>query len=345
MAVLYLDSFGHYATAQIGRKWHTGGSPTIVTGSLAPNFQALQFGTVNDVVWQVLANQTTLTVGFRMKTAALPAGSNNVLCWFGNGGSNQGGLTLSNTGVVSYRSGNNSGTILGSSAAGAITAGAFHYVELKVFFSGISGTVDVHVDGTSVISLVSQNTDPLVAGHANTPIWGQTNSGSGGWITWAISDLYITSSPTVHNSGILGPLTVEATYPDGSGAETQWQKGGSSPAATNWQSVSEHPPDDNTAYVWSGTPGNSDTYAIGVLSVSGVAIVAVQTVHCAEIATAGVSKIQPIVRVSGVDYLGFLWTVTGAYTFLPSQYDTDPSTSLAWAVPPASYEWGTYLNS
>jgi hypothetical protein len=56
------------------------------------------------------------------------------------------------TGVLEVRRGTVSGTVLASSAAGAVTAGAWFYVEVKVKLHDTIGTVEARVNGVQVIA-------------------------------------------------------------------------------------------------------------------------------------------------------------------------------------------------
>lgn len=345
MAVLFLDSFSHYDSSMIGRKWNFTGSPTIVTADRGAPFGAMQFNGSADAVFKTFVPVNNPTAGVGIKVLALPLGSNNVLIAWSHNGTPQTCLTLSSTGALSTRTGGAAGAVIGTSAAGVITAGAYHYVESQPLAGAVFGTHTVNVDGVQVIAPTLSNTQPDPSGTYNELFFGTDAAGAGGWSTWQMGDFYALDTLGTVNTTFLGPVVVEALRVGGPGADADWQIAGTVPALTNWDSVDEVPPDDLVTIVQSHTVGDTDTYQVDTPSITPSQVLCVQPVYCCQSATPGLSTFAVAVNngVSGTTTDTLF--PNSSFTFVPSVLNFDPFTSLPWANDPSLYLWGQQLLS
>ena len=192
------------------------------------------------------------------------------------------------------------------------------------------------MDGVSFLSLSGINTRSSAASQIGSVILGAYSGGSGLTIYW--DDYYIANTSGSLNNTFLGPISVLAMLPTGNGTTDQWTIGGSSPAATNWQSVNENPPNDGVTFVHDGNVGDIDRYtfptiasAYPALSIGTIFAVVVnmraeldipgtRAIRAAVLssATLGTSASDLSLTTSWADYQGVL--------------ETDPATSAQWLV-------------
>lgn len=114
---------------------------------------------------------------------------------------------------------------------------------------------------------------------------------------WSFDDLAIDSAATYPSPGKIYTL-----FPAAAGFSAQWTIGGSSPAATNWQSVNSNPPDDAVTFVSSTTGGQIDLYKLtnpGLGSTDTVNYVAVNLRTTNNSATTNVGVSPVLMKTSG----------------------------------------------
>ena len=142
--------------------------------------------------------------------------------------------------------------LLGSTTGVNINANTWYYVEAKVKCHASAGTVDVHVDGVSRLSLSSQNTQ--AGSHAYHDRVGLCVGYSSGY--YYLDDIYVCDATGTINNGFLGVRRVVALYPSGDSATVQWTPSG---AGTHASLVNEAQ-DSESGYVESATVGQADVW-------------------------------------------------------------------------------------
>jgi hypothetical protein len=162
---------------------------------------------------------SSFTVGFALYVPSLPNTLNTDGDCFINlksGLTFMVGLKLINTGAlyVQRNTAVATGTSLGNTAAGVITAATWHYIELSCTISDTLGTVNLRVNGQSVLSLTNQDTRNGTPTTVDTIQIGALNGGRGG--QHIIDDLYVTDSVTP-----LGEQRIETLYPSADTAQKQ----------------------------------------------------------------------------------------------------------------------------
>lgn len=328
MALRWLDSFQHYATADIAAKYtSTTGTVGIVAavgrrgGSTlrAPNNTS-----VASSVTKTIDAQGTWTVGAALKILRNPAGASAIaLIALLDAGTLQVDLRINGDETLSVT---RNGTVLGTTTA-RFGIGYYQYLELKVVISDTVGTVEVRIDGTSVLSLSSQDTKNTANATAN-----QIRVGTGAaatvttTLTWG--DLYICDGTGGVNDTFLGDIRVDAFLPSGNGNSSQLA-GSDGNSTDNYLLADESTPNGDTDYLSSATIGNKDTYAFSDISYTPTAIVGIQTVLSAKI-DSGARSLAACVRSGGTDYDGATVALTTSYVFYPEIRQVDPATALAW---------------
>lgn len=226
MSLLFTDSFDLYNT--LSQKYDTvNGSPSISTTSPRTGAQSMKTTGSGQYVQKNITLAQTLICGVGVDLVSGSPGVFNIFTLL-DGATPQVAITCDGSGhLLAYRSspGIGGNVLLGTSSA-AMTYGTYHYIEAKVKVDSTTGTVDIHVDGISFLSLSGQNTQvtafPQVGGVA-LGTW----SGGGSITAMYWDDFYICDSTGSFNNTFLGPTSVLAILPTGNGTSDQWTIGGS----------------------------------------------------------------------------------------------------------------------
>ena len=141
-------------------------------------------------------------------------------------------------------------TLLGTTSGAAIAVDIWFFLELKVYCHDSSGTVDVRVNESSVLSLSSIDT------RVNTVYYDS-------WRLWALSSgtvkfdhLHYLDGSGTKNNNFLGRKQVRTIFPNAVGDDDDWTP----TAGSNYECVDESVIDDLTSYVSSGISGQQDLY-------------------------------------------------------------------------------------
>lgn len=141
-------------------------------------------------------------------------------------------------------------TLLGTTSGAAIVANVWRYIELKVYTSGSAGTVDIHIDQSSVISL--SGLDTYVSSAYQTS-----------WRLWALDSgqvkfdhLHFLDGSGAKNNDFLGLKQVRTVFPGAVGDYEDWTPS----AGDNYECVDEDVIDDLTSYVSTNVSGRQDLY-------------------------------------------------------------------------------------
>lgn len=125
------------------------------------------------------------------------------------------------------------------------------YYVLDITFNNTTGIIKVYVDGNLVIDL--QNIDTTETGNNFATQFNFSDSGTDRFI----DDLYVLHGST----GVLNPvfdLRISSIFPNSAGAFTEWTP----LTGNNFQNVQNNPPDFDTTYNFTNTPGARDFYNI-----------------------------------------------------------------------------------
>lgn len=343
MALLFLDSFDHYATADIVEKWTAsntsgGNSLTINTTGGRRSSGCFRWQNGNNsseraaISKQLAPADATCVAGFAVAVpAGFPSTNGLQIAVILDGATDQVTLRLNSDYTLSVCRGANNGTVLGTTTA-LLTAGTFVYVEWKVLIHPSAGTVDVRVNGASVLSLTAQNT---------------RNSANSAWTVFALGvvdavfssyntnflsinydDLYVLDgSGSAPLNDFLGDCRVDARYPTAEGASSAWTP---LSGTDNALMVDETAPDDDTTYNSTATVGATDTHVMQDAPVPGATLYGVQLCLSAKKSDAGTCSLAPVVRHSGTDYPGTAFNPGTTYAYTVTPYGTNPGTSAAW---------------
>lgn len=323
MVVIFIEGFDHFSTAtQMGVKGWTVGAQGTLSADGSGRFDGRYF--------QIAAGG-----GAVGSSKNLPSTYSTVICGFAYFAT----AIVNNIDVIRLRtmggvtvcsvSHDASGHLTVKNAAGSVVAtgttvistSTWNYVELKASVNGASGTLELRLNGAAEIA-------------SNTSNNGSTNIGqiflvsNNSAMTIRFDDFYfVDTTGSAPNNTFLGDVRVETIYPTGAGSHTAWTPNG---AASNWDCVDEHTPDDDTTYNSDATPNDIDTYAFGDID-AGATVYGVQVSLYARKDDANTRQIAPVIRQSSTDYVGTTVTMGATYTFYSQLYDQDP-TPAAWTA-------------
>jgi len=352
MALLFMDSFDHYATADITEKWTAVGvlessgfatAPAIgAYGRNATSGLRTSMGAPNSVglpmCVTVAPSDNVCLVGFAFKPssfAAIAVGPSSAAAfWNANwvlsvrmNNSQLWYARLNQDGTISiFRDVSGTGTLLGTTSL-ALQAGVWTYLEFRVTVHDSTGTVDVRFNGTPAMTgLTGQNTRGTGAVNTwNAVRVGYVNAETTP-ITFDFDDLVVMDASGSYNNAFIGDVTISILNPNGAGNSTDWTPS----AGSNYQCVDEDLVNDDTDYVSSSTLNAKDLYAMEDCA-AGADIRAVQVVTAMRKGTEGPGKIKHVIRSNSTDYDSAEMGLGGtAYSFNRTIWETDPATAAAW---------------
>lgn len=202
----------------------------------------------------------------------------------------------------------------------------WYYLEVKVYCHASAGTVEVRLNGTTIMSggaLSGINTQAGAEAYYNVvSLWTSLYS--------HIDDIYICDGSGSIANDFQGVCRVLGIFPNADTATEQWTPNS---GAVHYDRVAENPPDGATTYVSSSTQAQIDLYYYPAL-VGASTIVGIQ-INSQVILQAGTSVIieSPIVSNSVIDLgpdVQVYWTAAYADTRHISM--TDPNTDAPWTI-------------
>lgn len=326
MALLFCDGFDHYATADIGKKWTTvitnGAAIEATTGRRGGG--ALMLENSSRVAKSVPAAQTMIT-GVALKSTGLsPAAlSGRALIEFHDTTGNVIHLSLyplADGSLHVYRG--QTTTFLGMTATGLVTNGAYAYIEMKAKIDDAVGTVEVRVNGTSVLTLTGIDTRNAGNAYVNSVRLGHD---VGSNVEGLFDDCYICDTSGSTNNDFLGDVRIDTLYPNADGFYSQLA---TSTGSTHYTLVDESVP-STTDYVSGGVAGLKDSYGFTDLTTT-ASVLGVQVCNLMYKDDAGSRSGANLVRSAGTDSQSATVALSTSPLYNLSVHQTDPATSAAW---------------
>jgi hypothetical protein len=326
MALLFLDSFDHYVTADLTEKWTANASMTINAAAGRNSSAGLRGVSATNNCSRALpaAAGGTMIVGVAVKVTSLSthictiaeSTGAHLQFWVPADGSIQ---VWRGAGGVGW-TGSPSGTQLAATAAGVLAQGISAHLQVKAVIHDTAGSVEIRVNGVSVLtSATTLDTRNGGTGVPNMVYLGGAND---------LDDLYVLdgTGPAPHND-FLGDCRVDARYPTAEGASSAW-----SPLSgtDNALMVDETAPDDDTTYNATATIGATDTHVVADAPVPGAALLGVQLSLSTKKTDSGTCTLVPIVRHGTTDVAGPAISPGLAYAYAVTPYALNPGTGAAW---------------
>lgn len=345
--LLFLDSFDHYAFADITTKWtqSDGGSGDISTiaavgrrstnalqlaessgnrvsirMSLVPSMPAPSGATfISGMAFRCVspfATERSNTDSENTGSGAAPVlwairSATSTLCW----------VRLNTNGTISVYRGT---TLLGTSSA-ALSQNVYHFIECKIVLHASTGTVTLRIDGATVLSLTGQNTGGTSWDEVRI---GGTTSFTTTATEWDIDDFYLADGSGSDGwADLMGDLRIDATFPNAAGSLSDFTR---STGSDQWATIDEASANGDTDYNSSGSIGDIDTLNFPNAPASGAPIRGIQLVVQARKEDAGAAGHKADVKISGVDYQGTERSPAETYSFLRECWGKNPANSSAW---------------
>ena len=197
------------------------------------------------------------------------------------------------TGQIQLRIGL-SGTLIDESDLDVWIDAQWYYLEGKLSCTN-SSDYEIRLDGETIMS--GSGVDLQAQSSAGASIvylyGGYGNSGNARY-----DDLYVCDDQGSNNNNFLGEVIVRTLLPSGAGTYTQWTP----LSGSNYENVDEESPDEDTTYNETGVLDNQDSFAMGDLPDSGVAIHGVKTRAIANKEGAGFRAMKNFVIVNSSKY-------------------------------------------
>jgi len=312
MALLFVDSFDHYASVDVTEKWTSGSGNIGAGGRRSSNAMLSITGPLRKIL---SASGATGIIGFAYYPTSFAIEQDVVR--FMDGATSHCKVVQKTDGTLAIQK--IGGAVLATTTF-AVVLNAFYYLEFRIVVHASTGAVELRIDGTSRASASGVNTQ----GGA-TATWNQIGVDSSGA---RFDDIYVLDgSGAAPWNTFIGDCRVDVCRPTGPGASAQWTPS----AGANWQCVDETPPNDDTDYTSTPTVGHVDTFAVQDAPSSGE-ILGVQVVLGMRKTDAGACSVAPVVRHAGVDQVGPNLSPATAYAFSSHIYPTNPGTSVQFTV-------------
>ena len=323
MALKWMDSFDHYATAQATLKYtNFSGGPVISAGNGRRSTQCLRMtGGTQEITTSFTPGDNTVISGFAYKPNSL---AQDVIIYVMQSGSRQMSIVLTAAGAIEVRRDNASGTLLGTSAGGVVAAGAYQYIEFKALISTTVGTCTVRVNGVTVVGPLTSlnNAQAGVSTYTGVKLAGSGTIGQCDWDDWYVMD----GTGSAPWADFLGDIRVDALMPTAEGATINWTP---STGTDNALTVDEIPPNSDTDYNSSSVTNDIDTLVCPDAPVAGATIFGIQTNIFAKKTDAGTCTIAPVIR-STSDFPQTTVAPGTSYGYFCEARQTDPNTSAQW---------------
>lgn len=325
MALLFMDGFDHYLTANLSKKYSSLSGGPDIQGSIYRNGTgALQVYNNEGCRIDGIGNQTTLIFG--MAYYPITALYNSWMLYFYDITAGQYQVLIRMTtagGLQAYR---NTGTLLGSSDDAVISLATWNYIETKVYIHNSAGTVNIRVNGVDVLNLTSQDTQYSTNQWVNSLIFAGTAGNT------YIDDLYLLDDTGSTNNDFLGNVKVETLYPDGDGNESDWTPS----TGSNWQNVDDATPDDDSTYNYVGSGAGfpmNDLYTLDNLTTVQGDVFGIQVNSYVRKDDAGSVNLASIVRTGGTTYSGMgVASISDTYDYQRDILEENPDTATAWTI-------------
>lgn len=351
MALLFCDSFDHYASATMAGKWSQG---TIVTGADGVNIATGRFGSGFNVTMSNVTPGASTYAGRQidgMSATTVIAGfayfwvtqtTHDTIIFALREGTTNHLEIRRNSAQQLYVSRNGTQIAIGSAA---LSPSVWHYVELKAIINSSTGLAQLRINGVQVATF-SGNTRNGGSGVVNAVMIGPGPSTSiPGTLNYTLDDLYICDDTgAAPNNTFLGDIRVEALFPNGNGNSSQWV-GSDADSTDNYLLVDETPA-STADYVGSSTVGDKDTYNYTSITPLVGTIHGAQIIPYAAKTDAGTRTIVNVARSGSSESDSSSRTLTTTALYYPTISELNPATGLAWTVTEINAaEFGTKVNT
>ncbi len=258
-----------------------------------------------------VGNLATLVVGMAIYIPSPGPANDRMLLAFREGASLGMNVRLLTSGEYQVRL----GTSALATTSGEARLDAWHYIEFKVVTHGSSGSYELRIGGSTVLS--DSGIDTMIGSNA----WHDTVRFHSASSLMLIDDIYIDDS-TLH-----GDHRVVTLLPDAAGDDADFTPS----SGNNYQAVDESAHNSDSDYVESSTTDHQDLHGVPAPSDIGT-IVGIQHVVIARKTDVTNFDIKLVTKSGSTESVDSAQTVdSSSYTAKRRILEDDPDTSAAWA--------------
>lgn len=204
---------------------------------------------------------------------------------------------------------------------------------MEVVIANSGGVFNLYINGSSTPDIsFSGDTQNGANAFFSQTYFGNADGGQFSSITLEMDDLVIQdNSGSSPENARLSDIAIEAVVADGDGDDTAWNIGGSSPAATRWQSVDEIPANDGVDLIESNTATDRNLFNFAAISttVTVATFIALMMTMRAAKQSATTRKVKQCNKLSGTLQYGAEHTLTTSYADYVDIFHDDPA-AAAW---------------
>ena len=219
-------------------------------------------------------------------------------------------------------------TTIATSAA--LSCGVWATVEMKIVINTSTGSYDVRVNGTSVMSGSGVNTANAGGTTADAVEFHGFDAGSGSSILY--DDIYVFDSTGSTNNNFVGTVVIEGLFPNADGATDDWNtlSGGS-----HYAEVDEQNADDDTSYIETPDNAKKDLFGFSNLSFISGNILGVQVNTQAKVSISGTRTFSHVFRdgtLTTEDTKTAKSVTSTTYDHFFDVWDQNPQSAAPWTV-------------
>jgi hypothetical protein len=340
MALLFMDSFDHYATADILEKWTTSPNASLLAiGAYGRNSTSglrMPVGALNSVQMTCLGGVSEVILGVAIKPNVHTGAQATTPIVFGSAGAWECGICLNadltlqpftvNSG--SYVPGASTNyTLIGTATTAALQAGVYAYLEVQMKCDGSVGTCVIRLNGTEVKNLTDLDTLYTSATLTRFALGCRASTE----VQLDFDDLVVMDLTGSFNKAFIGDGTVTAYFPDADGNTHAWICSAGTPdTGVDYDCVNEASPNDDTDYLSTSTLNAKSTFSMQDCA-AGSDIRAVQILASVRKGADGPGQVKLVTRSASTDYDGAAQGIGGTtYAYVREVREVDPATSAAW---------------
>ncbi|WP_407280618.1 hypothetical protein U5817_10060 [Aromatoleum evansii] len=320
MALLFMDGFDHYATADIVKKWSVNNGATIEEGTGRRGGNALKSAAGSGFVSKTLPFSVgTLICGFAFSPITAGFSDRNMFELMD-------GATLhlalrhnASTGMISVLLGS---TVIATTTTSIAVASGYAYVEFKATIHDTTGAYELRINGVPALS--ASGIDTRNAGNASVNAVRIGNTGTNGHIS-LFDDFYACDSAGLTNNDFLGDVRIDTIFPNGAGTHQSWTPS----TGTDHAALVDETAPNTTDYLTGGAAGTKETLGLQDLSVNG-AILGIQVNNAVSKTDAGACTIKNLIRSGSSEASGQTFAPSTSYLYSSSIHEADPATGAAW---------------
>lgn len=305
MSIFLVDGFDHNDRVDV---WTSPGGGSTTTTGPRTGPRSYAFG-VSDLIYRALQvgveDDDGVTMGSAHYQESANAGSDGSMWQTMREDSVvhiEAGFWVPSRSIRIYRGpfGSGGGTLLAESVVNLWTYDAWHYLETQVKIADSGGTVEVRLNGATVLGFSGDTKNGGSTGKINR--MGAASSFTGQ--VRRMDDVYLLNEQgSAPGNSFLGDTRCFPLYPNGNGNYSQLV-GSDGNSTDNYLLVDEPGTPSSSDYVQSATAGDKDSYAFENMPVSVGTVRAVETRIYAAKSETGTRQMRPLIRRSGSDAFG-----------------------------------------